>query len=238
MKRKWIMLVSGALCLCLLSGCGGETVDAPSDESESHSAPANERIETMTDVPATDESSEETEPDREPDSQRTQSSSKGSSTQTTTNPSNSNQSSEENVHPKVYGLGETWVVDGQWELTFTAATRHEFCNYFHDSNGYKEVVILTYSYKNINHPDDLMFTEVLNFQVFDSDGEISRGYPCTHCSMNGARACPAGTKCTDVQTALELKHTGDYITIRVSEYAKYGSSLEEESAIFNLKVTG
>lgn len=77
MKRKWMMLMSGALCLCLLSGCGGETVDAPSDESESHSAPVNERIETMTDVPTTGESAVETEPDAEPASNKTQNTSNG-----------------------------------------------------------------------------------------------------------------------------------------------------------------
>lgn len=82
MKRKWIMLVSGVLCLCLLSGCGGETVDAPSDESEGHSVLANEQIEIMMDV---SESAVETEPDAESTSQGEQNVSKNPASKTPSN---------------------------------------------------------------------------------------------------------------------------------------------------------
>ena len=79
MKRKSIILVSGALCLCLLSGCGGQTEDVPSDESESRSVLANERIETMTEA---SESTVETEPDAESTSQGKQNASKDSASKT------------------------------------------------------------------------------------------------------------------------------------------------------------
>lgn len=82
MKRKFIMLASAVLCFYMLSGCGGQAEDVPSDESESHSVLANERIETMTEA---SESTVETEPDAESTSQGKQNASKDSASKTSSN---------------------------------------------------------------------------------------------------------------------------------------------------------
>lgn len=57
---------------------------------------------------------------------------------------------------EVYGLGETWVVDGMWELTVNSVKPHILCNkYENDREGYtnEQVVLVEYTYKNIGRPD-------------------------------------------------------------------------------------
>ena len=46
----------------------------------------------------------------------------------------------------VYGLGETWVVEGQWEFTVDMVATHDECK--------ANSIIITYTYKNIGYEDD------------------------------------------------------------------------------------
>lgn len=136
---------------------------------------------------------------------------------------------------KTYSLGETWVVKDQWELTFTAATRHTFCNSFHDSKGCKECVIVTYSYKNLGYTNkiqDLYFSS-MSFDVYDADGEAAGTYPCIH--TEDADVCAVGMKCTGAQQAYELKNTSNFITVMVEYYTSNGTG--KQKATFKLDIS-
>ena len=74
---------------------------------------------------------------------------------------------------KTYSIGETWVVDEQWELTIHSAKKHYLCNKYSDNDNAAECVIVTYSYKNLGYTgksQDLFISE----WSFDITGLFSK----------------------------------------------------------------
>lgn len=121
----------------------------------------------------------------------------------------------------VYGKGDTWIVDGQWEFTINSVTTHELCNEFTNERmnlTNEQIVIIDYSYKNIGYDDSgwgLYFSSV-SFDVYDEDGEATSTYACTH--TESPKECVVGTKCSNAQEDYVLKNNSDYITIIVGKY--------------------
>ncbi len=136
---------------------------------------------------------------------------------------------------KQYGLGEKWVVDNQWELTFTAVERHSFCNRYSDGNGYSDCIVFTYSYKNLGYTGSIqdLFISSSNLSVYDESGEAADLYPCTH--TQSPKVCSVGTKCT-AQQAYKLKNSGKYITIVANQYTS--NNMGKQRTTFRLDISG
>ena len=61
--------------------------------------------------------------------------------------SDSDLESKQEEQNKVYGLNETWTVDGLWSLTFTSVTQTEERNQYSDKTP-AQVIYLNYDYEN------------------------------------------------------------------------------------------
>lgn len=139
--------------------------------------------------------------------------------------------SEPSSQGKVFNIGETWIVDGQWEFTITGVTETD------DRNQYSEkkpgaVYIVDFTYKNIGYEDDIMdglFFDISS-TIVDNAGEMGYGYPNT--VVNVAKATPVGATCK-AQECIGVDNPGDF-KIMISEYD--GNS-EKRSATFNLNVS-
>lgn len=143
---------------------------------------------------------------------------------------------------KVYTMGETWIVDGQWEFTVNSVEVHRLCNsYSNDREGYTNemVVVINYTYKNLGYQNtniDLWFSSI-SFDVYDGEGEAAETYACTH--DKGPKECIVGMKCTASQ-AYVLSNDSNTITLKVNEREctvvngenKRG---EEREAVFKLE---
>ncbi len=121
---------------------------------------------------------------------------------------------------KTYSIGETWIVDGQWEFTVNSVTTHKLCNpYTNSGYGYtnEQVVIINYTYKNIGYTGTYqnLFMSSAVFDVYDEDGEAANGYACTHLKL--AKDCDVGTKCTAEEDYVLLNNSSK-ITLLVSRY--------------------
>lgn len=243
MKIKGILC--GLLGICLLSGCSRQPARTPASEAGGAIATMSQTAETTGPAPfCTTMQTLQTAPTS---TERTVTVDKTPSKAPTKAPTKAPAQVSEKVPTKAttqaptkapesrsYAIGETWVVENQWSLTFTKVTRHTFCNRFDDGAGYKDCLILTYDYSNLGYTgsiQDLFFSSV-SFDVYDATGEATETYPCTHTA--NPKVCSVGTKCTGAQQAYKLKNTGDTITVHV-EY--YTSDHKREKAVFKLKIT-
>ena len=145
---------------------------------------------------------------------------------------------------KIYSLGETWVVDGQWEFTVTSVTVHNLCNsIWNKQKGLTDemVVVIEYTYKNIGYNNDVMglYMNSVCFDVYDQEGEAGDTYACTH--EKSAKECIVGTKCT-ASEAFSLTNDSNSVKLVVREKPctiengknKYG---KDQTAVFVLDVT-
>ena len=84
---------------------------------------------------------------------------------------------------KTYKVGETWVVEGQWEFTIDSVTTHYLCNSYSNELGYtdEQVVIIEYSYKNLRS-DNLLISGI---EAYDETGMKASSYACSHDSNSG-----------------------------------------------------
>lgn len=91
-------------------------------------------------------------------------------------------------------FGESWIVDGQWEIKVNSIIRHTTCNSYDSKKG--DVIIVEYTYKNIGYDGDLyVFSNRMS--ICDQDGELGSAYSCTH--DIAPKTCAIGTKCTASQ---------------------------------------
>ena len=133
---------------------------------------------------------------------------------------------EVNTQPatRVFGPNEKWVVDGEWELTIHSAKTHTKCNSFNDAEGYKQIVFVTYSYKNLGYD---MYKSVglrfdwTNMDAFDCNADIGTGYPCTH--RKDAQYVNKGKQCTNAQETFALVTKSKEITIEISMQPNFGA---------------
>ena len=139
----------------------------------------------------------------------------------------------------VYGLGETWVVDGQWEFTVNSVTKHHLCNDFsNELNGYKneQVVIVEYTYKNLGYYNEGysvtgLYMSDSDFTVYDGEDESGNAYACIHC--NYPKEIIAGMKCT-VKTDFVLNNKSSTITLTLEHGTTNG--MGKQYAIFKVPV--
>lgn len=147
-------------------------------------------------------------------------SSAGTASTTTTAPAPEN---------KVYGLGETWTVDGQFALTFTGASLTADRNQFSDKNP-AQVVILTYDYANIGVEKNFMelYISSNDFKVIDAAGVMADSYPAS--TAGNPQETPIGAKCVGAQTAYGLVNASGEITVKVTvsgnQYKSYETTFK------------
>lgn len=146
--------------------------------------------------------------------------------------SDSDLESKQEEQNKVYGLNETWTVDGLWSLTFTSVTQTEERNQYSDKTP-AQVIYLNYDYENIGYQNDLqdLFIGSTSFQIIDSAGEIAETYPLT--STTYPQQIPVGAKCVGAQECIALNKASDNIKIIVS---LYDNNYTEHTATFELPV--
>ncbi len=137
-------------------------------------------------------------------------------------------------YTKTYKLGETWVVDGQWKLTFHSVTTHSKCNSVTNKTG-EQVVILDYTIENIGYNGrnqlGLIFSSS-HFDIYDAQGEAGKTYPCTHSSLPKYCAVP-GTKSRGEESFI-LENTSSKITLLARQFSGTGTY---EKALFELTVS-
>lgn len=143
--------------------------------------------------------------------------------------------SDETITPepaRVYGLGETWTVDGDFALTFTAASETDFRNEFAEVNP-AQVIVLTYDYANIGHEKDVMdlYISSVSFYVIDESGEIAQTYPMTGISY--PQEIPIGASSLGAQEAFGLKNASPEVMVYVEIY---GNDYVPYEAYFKLPV--
>ena len=146
--------------------------------------------------------------------------------------SDSDLESKQEEQNKVYGLNETWTVDGLWSLTFTSVTQTEERNQYSDKTP-AQVIYLNYDYENIGYQSDLqdLYIGSTSFQIIDSAGEIAETYPLT--STTYPQQIPVGAKCVGAQECIALNNASDNIKIIVS---LYDNNYTEHTATFELPV--
>lgn len=237
-------LLCGLFCLCMLSGCGGKPEPMPASEAETTTTAGKQTESTTRDMstpPVTTTAAAETEQTEPPATEGTEAPTKVPTKAPTKAPTHlptqaPTSAPTQPPQTKIYRLNETWVVDGQWELTFTAVTRHTFCNRFDNGDGFQECVILTWSYKNLGYTGSMMdlFFSSTDFNVYDASGEASRTYPCTH--TENSKECAVGMKCTGAQQAYRLKSASNFITVTVEHYTSNGKG--KQKATFRLDISG
>lgn len=143
-------------------------------------------------------------------------------------------SEPETPEKTTYGVGETWIVPGQWEITINSATIHNLCNsYSNENNGYtnQQVVIIEYTYKNLGIEDGLYLSSV-SMDYYDEELETAEIYACTHDKY--PKECIIGAKCTASQ-AVVLENYSKKITISIEEY---DSDLNKHKALFEIQIEG
>lgn len=146
--------------------------------------------------------------------------------------SDSDLESKQEEQNKVYGLNETWTVDGLWALTFTSVTQTEERNQYSDKTP-AQVVCLNYDYENLGYQSDIqdLYISTNSFQIIDSAGAIAETYPLT--STTYPQQVPVGAKCIGAQECIALTNASDKIKVIVS---LYDNNYTEHTATFELPI--
>ena len=136
---------------------------------------------------------------------------------------------------KTYSIGETWVVDGEWEFTITEVKLHNLCNsYLNEKYGYsnQQVVAISYTYKNIGYEDELWMS-LGTFNVYDGTGEAAEEYSCSCNIRKYPSECVVGTKSSATDIYI-LNNPSNSIMIYGDKYPSKGGS--KQSASFNIGI--
>lgn len=135
---------------------------------------------------------------------------------------------------RIYGLGDTWKVDGQWELTFDKVTVTEERNNYSGKNP-KQVLVVDYTYKNIGYENDILdglrFSFFVDSQIVDSTGLV--GYDYSLEGLNSPKYAPVGASCK-AQDSLGLDNKSSEVKIIMS---KYDGNEVKRSATFVLPIS-
>ena len=129
-----------------------------------------------------------------------------------------------------YALGETWVVDGEWELTIDSVEETSERNSY-DDNDPAAVYIVTYTYKNLGYENEYMDGLYLRIDNRIVDAEGHMGYSYGTDISRYPKETPVGATCT-AQVSIGVDHPGSF-KIYVD---KYGSGFEKYSAVFAVDV--
>lgn len=122
-----------------------------------------------------------------------------------------------------YKIGETWTVDGLWEMTVTGVTETA------DRNEYDErepaaVYIVDYTYTNIGFEDDSGLWDGLylsaDSSIIDNAGTMGYSYPGN--TSYYPQETPVGATCT-AQACIGVDNAGSF-KLNVSQYDNDGNN--------------
>ena len=125
---------------------------------------------------------------------------------------------ESETENTVFHKGETWTVEGQWELTVTDIAETEDRNEFSDKNP-AAVYIVSFVYKNVGYVDSdgvmngLYF--VMDDSIVDSAGFMGYSYPGD--VTDYPQETPVGASCKG-QVCIGVDNAGLPITLNVELY--------------------
>ena len=125
-----------------------------------------------------------------------------------------------------YDMGDTWTVDGQWELTIngvhTTDERNEY-SYYNPA----AVYIVNYTYTNLGYEND--YSDGLYMGIDDTivDAEGWMGYSYPGSITNYSQMAPVGATC-DAEACIGVDHAGTF-TLYVTVYDGQG---EKQTASF------
>lgn len=129
-----------------------------------------------------------------------------------------------------YSIGETWVVEEQWELTITGVTEINERNKFSDKTP-GAVYIIDYTYKNLGFEEsysDGLYISIAD-TVVDSQGKMGYEYPGNITKY--PQETPIGATC-DAQTCIGVENPGDFkLTV-----SKYDGNDVRQSTVFSVSV--
>ena len=131
-----------------------------------------------------------------------------------------------------YLIGETWSVEGQWDLTVTGVRESQGRNESTDKNP-AAVYIVDYTYTNTGYIDDSGLMDglfiTMSDTIVDAEGDMGYDYP-GHISDHPQQV-PVGASC-NAQACIGVDHPGDF-SVTVSRYDGQG---ERQSAVFLVEI--
>ncbi|WKY44330.1 LapA family protein [Eubacteriaceae bacterium ES2] len=132
----------------------------------------------------------------------------------------------------VYEMGQTWTVENDFAISFTAANETSFRNEYADFDP-AQVVILTYDYSNLGHEKDTMdlYISAVNLYVLDENDEWGEMYPVTN--LKYPEEIAIGESCTGAQEGFGLYNASQEVWVYVEVY---GNDYEYYAAYFWLPV--
>lgn len=137
------------------------------------------------------------------------------------------------VEEKVYQIGETWTVDGQWSLTINSVKATEERNEFSDLEP-AAVYLIDYSYENIGYEDsngimDGLYFDLSGESIIDNAKTMGYSYPGDISVF--PQETPVGANCKG-QSCIGVDNAGDFkITV-----VKYDGNGQKQQATFSLTV--
>lgn len=146
------------------------------------------------------------------------------------NTDSASENEEDEEEETVYGIGDTWTVDGQWELTVNSVEETQDRNEFSDKTP-AAVYIVNYSYTNIGYEDDIMDGLYLSMEdtIVDAGGIMGYSYPGSITQY--PQATPVGATC-NAQACIGVDNAGDFkITVNT-----YDGESNKQTATFELSV--
>lgn len=142
---------------------------------------------------------------------------------------NSSGSQSQSAAQSEFAIGETWTVDGQWELTVDSIEETADRNQYSDKQP-AAVYIVSYTYKNTGYNDANGIMDGLYFsldhQIVDCEGNMGYSYPGDVSEY--PQETPVGAKCS-AQVCIGVDHAGTPIKLYVS---KYDGNENEQSVTF------
>lgn len=131
-----------------------------------------------------------------------------------------------------FKIGETWTVDGQWELTVNSVEETQDRNEFSDKEP-AAVYIVNYSYTNLGYEDEDGIMDGLYLDIEDSivDSAGTMGYSYPGNINQYPQQTPVGATC-NAQACVGVDNAGDF-KIHVSTYDGKG---DKQTATFELSI--
>ena len=127
-------------------------------------------------------------------------------------------------------MGETWTVDGQWEVTINSVAETDERNEFADTDP-AAVYIVDYTYTNIGYEDDIWDGLYLSLDqlVIDNGHKVTYSYPLS--VTRYPEETPVGATC-NAQICVGVETPGDFQLI----VSNYDGNDERQSATFDVTV--
>ena len=140
----------------------------------------------------------------------------------------SSQSAGDSNKAEELGVGEEWVVDGQWSLVINSVSETDERNEFAESKP-KAVYVIDYTYKNIGYKSASGLMDGLFFSMYegivDNAGVVGYSYPGD--VTNPPKETPIGASC-NAQSTIGVDNAGAFkITVTA-----YDSESNKQSVTF------